>query len=220
METCKIALADDHVLMRRGLATLINTFDEYEVIFQGTNGQELIDSLNRKKLPHIALLDINMPKKDGYETAYWLKSNYPQIKVLALSMYDNEIAIIRMLQNGARGYVLKDVEPFELKAALDAIWHKGFHYSDLVTGHLMNNISKIDEKSTRKNISLTNRELEFIKHCCSEMPYKEVADKMNISPRTLENYRDSLYHKLHIKTRIGLAMYAMKSGIVNLSDNV
>lgn len=219
MKTYKIALADDHTLMRRGLATLINTFEEYEVIFQGTNGQELIDSLDKNSLPHIAMLDINMPKKDGYETAYWLKTNYPQVKILALSMYDNEIAIIRMLQNGARGYILKDAEPFELKEALDGILQKGFHYSDLITGHLLNNITRADEKHSGKGTFLTDRELEFLKLCCTEMAYKDIAEKMFLSPRTLENYRDSLFEKLHAKSRIGLVIYAMKSGIVNLSNH-
>lgn len=220
MEKHKIALADDHILMRKGLVSLIDTFEEYKVIFQGANGQELINSLSKTSLPHIVLLDINMPKKDGYETAYWLKTNYPEIKILALSMYDNEISIIRMLQNGARGYILKDAEPSELKAALDDIWHKGYYYSELVTGHLIKNINKTDEKNTNKNSSLTGREIEFLKYCCTEMGYKEIADKMFVSARTVENYRDSLFEKLNIKTRVGLAMYAMKSGFVNLSSNI
>lgn len=220
MEKHKIALADDHILMRKGLASLIDTFEEYKVIFQGANGQELINSLNKTSLPHIVLLDINMPKKDGYETAYWLKTNYPEIKILALSMYDNEISIIRMLQNGARGYILKDAEPSELKAALDDILNKGYYYSELVTGHLIKNINKTDEKNTNKNCSLTHREIEFLKYCCTEMGYKEIADKMFVSPRTVENYRDSIFEKLNLKTRVGLAMYAMKSGFVNLSSNI
>ncbi len=220
MEKHKIALADDHILMRKGLVSLIDTFEEYKVIFQGANGQELINGLNKTSLPHIVLLDINMPKKDGYETAYWLKTNYPEIKILALSMYDNEISIIRMLQNGARGYILKDAEPSELKAALDDILHKGYYYSELVTGHLIKNINKTDEKNTNKNSSLTDREIEFLKYCCTEMGYKEIADKMFVSPRTVENYRDSIFEKLNLKTRVGLAMYAMKSGFVNLSSNI
>ncbi len=220
MEKHKIALADDHILMRKGLVSLIDTFEEYKVIFQGANGQELINGLNKTSLPHIVLLDINMPKKDGYETAYWLKTNYPEIKILALSMYDNEISIIRMLQNGARGYILKDAEPSELKAALDDILHKGYYYSELVTGHLIKNINKTDEKNTNKSSSLTDREIEFLKYCCTEMGYKEIADKMFVSPRTVENYRDSIFEKLNLKTRVGLAMYAMKSGFVNLSSNI
>lgn len=219
METYKVALADDHVLIRNGLASLINTFDGYKVLFQAANGQELIDTLNPKNLPDVILLDINMPKKDGYETAKWLKAKYPEIKILALSMYDNETAIIRMLKNGAKGYILKDAEPFELKAALEAVLHKGYYYSDLVTGHLINSISKMDEdKKVRNALIINDRETEFLKLCCTELSYKEIADKMFLSPRTIDGYRDALFDKLNAKTRVGLVMYAIKNGIVNLSD--
>lgn len=217
METYKIALADDHVLMRNGLASLINTFDDYKVIFQGADGQELIDNINKTSLPDIVLLDINMPKKDGYETALWLKTNHPEIKILALSMYDNEAAIIRMLKNGAKGYILKDAEPGELKAALDAVLHKGYYYSELVTGHLINRVNKMDEANKTKNTALLNeREKEFLKYCCTEMGYKEIADKMHLSPRTIDGYRDTLFEKLNLKTRVGLVMYAIKNGLVNV----
>ena len=217
MEAYLVALADDHVLMRNGLASLINTFNEYKVILQASNGQELIDKLNSKRLPDIVLLDINMPKKDGYETAAWLKENHPNIKVLALSMYDNELAIIRMLKNSARGYILKDAEPSELRAALDSLVSKGFHYSELITGHLINSINNSeDNKKIKKPIQLNSREIEFLKFACTELTYKEIANKMYVSPRTIDGYRDILCEKLNLKTRVGLAMYAIKMGITNL----
>ena len=215
-----VALADDHVLLRNGLASLINTFDGYKVISQSANGQEFIDCLNPSALPHLVLMDINMPKKDGYDTTLWLKNNYPDIRVLALSMYDNETAIIRMLKNGAKGYILKDAEPLELKAALDAVINKGFYYSELVTGHLIKTIHKIEDGSHAKNtFSLNERELDFLKYACTELSYKEIADKMFVSPRTIDGYRDALFEKLDIKTRVGLVIYAIKNGIVNLNNN-
>ena len=218
MEKYKIALADDHVLMRNGLAALINSFDDYTVILQAANGEEMIDNINKKILPDIVLLDINMPEKNGYETALWLKNNYPGIKILALSMYDNEAAIIRMLKNGARGYILKDAEPLELRSALDSLIQKGFYHSDLVTGHLINSLSKTDDNNSKTALLLNDRETEFLKYCCTEMGYKEIADKMFVSPRTIDSYRDTLFDKLNIKTRVGLAMFAIRSGIVNLTD--
>jgi len=222
MKNCLVALADDHVLIRNGLAGLINSFDGYKVIFQAVNGQELIEKIDPKALPDIVLLDINMPKKDGYDTAWWLKNNYPDIKVLALSMYDNENAIIRMLKNGARGYVLKDAEPSDLKRALDDVCDKGFYYSELVTGHLMNTIHKMgDDHTSGKNIlHLNDREIEFLKYACTELTYKEIADKMFLSPRTIDGYRDALFEKLNIKTRVGLAIYAIKNGIVNINEMI
>lgn len=219
MRTHLVALADDHILLRNGLASLINTFENYQVLFQANNGQELMDVINPKSLPAIVLMDINMPKKNGYETTSWLKNNHPAVKVLALSMYDNETAIIRMLKCGAKGYILKDAEPSELKLALDSIIQKGFHYSELVTGHLINTVNKIDtDAKTKTTLNLNDREIEFIKHACTEMSYKEIADQMCVSPRTVDGYRDTLFEKLNLKTRVGLVLYAIKHGIVNVDD--
>jgi len=214
-----VALADDHALIRNGLAGLINTFDGYKVIFQAGNGQEFIDNLLPANLPDLVLMDINMPKKDGYETTRWLKQNYPEVKVLALSMYDNENAIIRMLKCGARGYILKDAEPADLKRALTDIMNKGFYYSDLVTGHLIHSMQKMDEDAeTRTTFNLSDRDIEFLNYICTELTYKEIADKMFLSPRTVDGYRDALFDKLNIKTRVGLAIYAIKNNIVTLGN--
>jgi DNA-binding NarL/FixJ family response regulator len=159
-----------------------------------------------------------MPHMDGYETATWLKKNYPDIKILSLSMYDDENSVIRMLKNGARGYILKDTEPAELKAAIEAIINKGFYYSEMVTGRLMHSISGMnDENSTSQQLmNLTEREIEFLKLACSEMTYKEIADQMHLSPRTVDGYRDALFQKLELKTRTGLVIYAIKNGIVHV----
>ena len=161
----KIVLVDDHALLRNGLAELVKTLG-HEVLFECGNGKECIDRLDPKLLPDIVLLDINMPEMDGYETAQWLKQHHPDVKVLALSMYDNETSIIRMLKSGARGYILKDSEPGELKAALRALKEKGFYYSDLVSGKLMHAINKMeDENGNLKNlVPLNERETDFLKY--------------------------------------------------------
>ncbi len=221
MESCKVALADDHALIRNGLAGIINTFAGYEVILQANNGKELIQKLNFKSLPDIVLLDVNMPQKDGFETALWLKIQYPEIRVLALSMYDTETAIIHMIRNGARGYILKDAEPSELKAALNSIKQKGFHYSELVTGHLINTVNKIDQNKKIKNpLTLSEREVEFLKYTTTELSYKQIAEKMCLSPRTIDGYRDNLFERLQIKSRVGLVMYAIKNSIISVEHKV
>jgi len=212
-----IVLVDDHVLLRNGLASLVKNLG-HEVLFEADNGKDFTDKLKSKALPDVVLLDINMPEMDGYETAHWLKQNHPDIRVLALSMYDNENSIIRMLKCGAKGYILKDSEPAELRAAIDALMSKGFYYSDLVSGKLIHAINKIDDEGSElKNlIQLNERETDFLKYACTEMTYKEIADKMFVSPRTIDGYRDGLFEKLHIKTRVGLVMYAIKNGLVNV----
>jgi two-component system, NarL family, invasion response regulator UvrY len=200
-----IVLTDDHSLLRNGLAELVKS-QGHTVLFEADNGKDFIAKLNTKSLPNLVLMDINMPEMDGFETTQWLKQNHPEVKVLALSMYDNETSIIRMLKCGAKGYILKDSEPAELKAAIDDILTKGFYYSDLVSGKLMHAINKMDD----------DRETDFLKYACTEMTYKEIADKMFVSPRTIDGYRDALFEKLKLKTRVGLVMYAIKNGIVNV----
>ncbi|HTR28583.1 MAG TPA: response regulator transcription factor [Puia sp.] len=117
----KVALADDNPLIRRGLTELINSFEEYEILFDAANGQELIERVGGGAVPDCIILDINMPRKDGYETALWLRANYPTVRVIALSMIEEEAAVSRMLQNGARAYLIKDTEPWKLKETLDTI---------------------------------------------------------------------------------------------------
>ena len=213
-----VVLVDDHVLLRNGLAGLIRSFGQYEVLFEAGGGKDLIRQLKNHRRPDVILLDINMPEMDGYETACWLKRHNPEIKVLALSMYDTDSAIVRMLKNGAKGYILKDIDPGELRLALESIIEKGYYYSDLVTGKLIHTVSHMDEPEHRVHhlMSLNERELEFMKLVCTEWTYKEIADRMYLSPRTIDGYRDALFEKLNVKTRVGLAMYAVRNGIVNL----
>ena len=212
-----IVLTDDHVLLRNGLAALVKSLG-HNVLFEADNGKDLISKLDKKNLPEVVLMDINMPEMDGYDTAQWLKENHPDIKVLALSMYDNENSIIRMLKSGAKGYILKDCEPSELKAAIDAVVSKGYYYSDLVSGKLIHAINKIEDTGSDVNTlaNLNDRETDFLKYACTELTYKEIADKMFVSPRTIDGYRDALFEKLHVKTRVGLVMYAIKNGIVSV----
>ena len=210
-----LALVDDHTLLRTGLANLLRELG-YEVSCEANNGSDFIEQLKTCPMPEVVLLDINMPVMDGYETALWLKKNHPEMRVLALSMYDDEYAIIKMLKNGARGYILKDADPSELKRAINAVLTKGFYHSDLVTGTLIHTINH-EEDSHRPNVSgLSAKEIDFLKLVCTEMTYKEIADKMCLSPRTVDGYRDDLFEKLGVKSRVGLVLFAIKNGIVKM----
>jgi two-component system, NarL family, invasion response regulator UvrY len=218
MRLHSVAVADDHNLIRSGLVELINTFPGYQVIFQAKDGNQVIGEINAGKRPDIVLLDINMPEKDGFETALWLKENHPAIKVIALSMHEKETAVIRMLRNGVKGYILKVADPRLLQEAFDAVIHKGYHYSDLLTGHLLHSIQK-DERKVHKVWELTEREMLFLKLACSELTYKQIAAKMFVSPRTVDGYRDALFQKLNVMTRVGLVLYAIRNGVVELEES-
>lgn len=214
-----VVLVDDHVLLRNGLASLIRSFGRFDVLFEASDGKDLIRQLKTSRLPDIILLDIGMPEMDGYETACYLRRYYPDIRVLALTMVDTDSSIVRMLKNGAKGYVLKDIDANGLERALDSIADKGSYYSDTVTEKLIDGVSQLDAPDRRhfRDILLLNdRELEFMKMVCTEWTYKEIADRMYLSPRTIDGYRDALFEKLNVRTRVGLAMYAVKNGIVHL----
>lgn len=217
-KSTKIVLVDDHVLLRNGLASLVGNLG-YEVLYECSNGRQFIDKLKKDNLPELVLMDINMPEMDGYETMLWLKRNFPLINVIALSMYDDENAIIRMIKNGAKGYILKDCDPPELKLAIDSVMLKGFHYSELVTGRLIHSIHQMDEEdnTTRQVLKLNEKEIEFLKLAGTEMTYKEIAEQMHCSPRTIDGYRDQLFEKLDIKSRVGLVMFAIKNGIIQIN---
>jgi len=220
MDTIRIAIVDDHKLFRDGLAELINGFSGYSVIMEADNGRDFIEQLDKQGVPDIILLDINMKEMDGFETAAWLGEHYPEVKILVLSMYENENAIIRMLRSGARGYVLKDIRKQELEQALSALVTKGYYYTEMVTGKLIHAIHTSNHErpgQTRKDlVSLNNREIEFLKLVCTESTYKDIADKMCLSVHTIDGYRDELFEKLNVKSRIGLVLYAIKNKIVFL----
>lgn len=213
-EHIKIALADDHNLFRKGMEELIEDFDNMEVLYSVPNGQELINKLSSGKLPDVCLLDINMPELNGFETARKIKEQWPDIKILAVSVYDSEFNIIGMLRAGAGGYILKDAQPDVLRKAIEGIYENGFYHSELVTGKILHRmISQPQEVTTTQ---LNEKQVQFLKLCCSEMTYREIADNMGISHRTIDGFRDQLFEKLNIKSRTGLVMYALKTGIATL----
>ncbi len=214
----KVALADDHKLFRKGLCELINGFSEYTVLWDVDNGEECIAHLDEGLLPDILLLDISMPKMDGYQTAEILRKRYADVKILVLSMYDSEIHVIRMLKIGVKGYILKDAEPYELKQGLDSLVKKGVYYSELVMGTLMKAIHEADENQPIKTTQhLNEREIEFLRLAATEMTYKEIADHMCLSVRTIDGYRDQLFEKLHVKSRVGLVLYAIRNRLISVA---
>lgn len=205
-----IAIVDDHSLFAQALENLINSFGEFNVLYNVKNGQEFIKKLESKaNVPDLAVIDINMPVLNGVETTQWLKENYPDVKVIALSMDDDEPTIIRMLRAGAKGYLLKDISPTILKDAFKDVIEKGFYYSNCITNTILSSVHRSKESA----YELKDREIEFIKLACTEKTYKEIASEMYLSPKTIDGYREALFEKLQIKSRVGLVIYAIKNKI-------
>jgi DNA-binding NarL/FixJ family response regulator len=211
MEPIKIALVDDHRLFRSGISLLINDFHEYKIIFEAANGDDMIHKITPKLKPDIILLDMNMPIMDGSSTARWLIDHHPEISIIVLSMIDDPEKVLAMIRMGVKGYLLKDAEPFEFEQALQKVSQGDVYYPEFVTRLLIHNFNQ-----HAADVSLNMRELEFLKLVGTELTYKEIADQMCISVRTVDGYRDQLFEKLQIKSRVGLALYAVKNKLIEL----
>ncbi len=201
----RLALVDDHQLLRNSLADLLQSHG-YLVMAQASNGQELINNLKTNIQLDVVLMDVNMPVMDGFETTKWLSDNHPKIKVIALSMYNSEPIIIKMVRAGAKGYLLKDASPNELCKAIKTVHENDFYFNESINSKLLITINN------NNSHELTEREKEFLSHCATDMTYKEIADIMYVSPRTIDGYRDQLFIKLDAKSRTGLVLYAIKNG--------
>lgn len=214
----KLALVDDHKLFRKGLISLIEVLGtNFQILFEADSGIDLQNKINKQNLPQIILMDVNMPGLDGFAAVQWLKTNYPEVKVLVISMIEKEETIVKMLKLGVKGYLCKDVEPDELHNALLAVANKGYYYTDFITGKLVHSLIHEDQASSNGTASLNDREREFLKLACTEMTYVEIADKMSLSPKTIDGYRNALFEKLNIKSRVGLVMYAIKNRLVEVN---
>lgn len=211
-----VALVDDHTMFRKGLAVLIDLFPKYRVLMDVANGREFIDQLNPDLLPDIVLLDIHMPVMDGYATAAWLRAHHPKIHVLALSTMDSDSTIIKMIHQGARGYILKDADPKELQVAFEEILAKGYYYNEILTRKVIQSIHQGGSDSASAFPKLTDREMEFLKHACSEKNYQQIAAEMFVSERTVDGYRESLFKKFSVTNRVGLVLYAIRNELVQL----
>lgn len=215
----KLALVDDHKLFRKGLISLIEMVNtNCTILFEADNGIDLQQKIDKRNQPDIILMDVNMPGMDGFACVQWLNNEFPEAKVLVVSMIESEETIVRMLKLGVRGYLCKDVEPKELGEAILAVSNKGFYYTDFITGKLVHSLQN-DQSNNGEGVRLdqmNSREKEFLQLACSEMTYYEIADKMFLSPKTIDGYRNSLFEKLNVKSRVGMVMYAIKNRMVKV----
>jgi DNA-binding NarL/FixJ family response regulator len=211
MKNMKIIIVDDHPLFANSLAMMISAMSDFEITHTFKNGLEFINFLkenNSESLPNIILLDINMPILNGIETMSWIKKNMPKLDVIALSVNDDEKVVLKMVKLGVKGYLLKDCEPETFIEALNIVYKKGFFYSDKISKYIFESILK-----PKKNL-FNDKELDFIKYSCSELTYKEIAEKMCVSFKTVDNYRESVFDRLNVKTRIGVVIYATKNKLI------
>ena len=210
-ESTQIILVDDHLLLRKGLIKLLNA-NGFTYIIEAANGEELLEILKNTR-PDIILLDLHMPKMNGFDSMKGIKEVNSHSKVLVLSMLDDHISIVQMIKSGVDGYLIKDSEPKELIYAMEVVLSGGKYYSELVNEQLNSGVLTHNHFIDRNTLS--KRELEFLTYASSDLTYKQIAEKMFVSVRTIDGYRDSIYQKFNIKTRIGLVIFALKNKIIN-----
>jgi len=208
-----IGIVDDQLLFLKSLSTLVNTFNGFATVMDASNGAELLKKLETGVLPEIILVDVNMPVMDGPATAEQLTQRYPLVKLVALSIKDDDHTIISMLKAGCCAYLLKDIHPDELEKALYEIDSKGYYNADLVNINYRRFI--VGNRQDKAN-KLSEKETIFLQYACSDLTYKEIAAKMKLSERTIDGYRDSVFEKLNVQSRVGMAMEAIRKKIVSI----
>lgn len=207
-----IGVVDDHQLFLKSLSLMLKSFKVYDVVVEALNGRELQDKLQQSKvIPSIMLIDVNMPEMNGMETAKWMTANYPETKLVALSMNDTDTIIIDMIKAGCCAYLLKETHPDELEKALNEIHTKGYYNADVSNINFRRLL-----QSEKEAIQLNEKEKQFLQHACSDLTYREIAALMFLSERTIDGYREALFGKLKVQSRVGLAMEAIRRGLVTL----
>lgn len=206
-----VVVVDDHTLLSQAIGAMVDTFDKFSVLYTCKNGKELTEKFSDapRNIPDVVLMDINMPIMNGIETTAWINEHHPKVQVVALSVEDTDTTILKMLKAGAVGYLLKDTEKKVLEHALTEVVESGFFHTKNVTNLLLQSISG----SGKRTVEFKENEITFMKLACTELTYKEIADQMCLSPKTIDGYRDVLFTKLNVKNRVGLVMYAIKNKI-------
>lgn len=214
-----VAVADDHALFRKGLVMLLDDIDFVGKIYEAADGQELLGLLETAEpLPDVILLDLRMPVMDGVEATEKIRELYPGIKIIILTMQDDENFIVFMIEKGISGYLLKNVEPDELEKALGVLRHKDYFFNEKLADLVFRALhSKGRKKPGIYYESLfTERELEVLRLICEELTNAEIASRLNLSKRTIDGHRMSLFEKSGVKNTAGLVLYAVRNGIVKV----
>jgi len=208
----KVGLVDDQQLFRAGINSLLKEFDNIQVVMEASNGKELFDQLKRQK-PHIILLDIEMPHMNGIETTILLKEKFPDIKVIILTMHNEEEFIFDLITKGAHGFLPKDRSVEEVVDAIYAVMEKGKYYNEEVMDIMVKGSKGLVKELHMRG--LTPREIEIIRMICMQKTNKEIGEKMGVSMRTIENHRTTILLKTNTKNMAGVVMYALKHKIIS-----
>lgn len=215
-ETIKVAIADDHQIFRKGVILSLKTYSHIHFIWEAENGEDLIEQI-QNDIPDVILLDLKMPKKDGIETTKYLNKHYPQVRVLILTMFEDERFVGHLMESGANGYLLKNTEPSEIKQAIEDVMKNGFYLNNFVNRVLIkkNYAKQRFNPNLNSEIVVSDREKEVLSLVCMEYTAQEIAQRMDISPRTVEAIKDRLMERFGVKNSVGLVFFAMKNNLID-----
>lgn len=216
MQVIKVAIADDHKIFRKGVILSLRPFTNIKFVLEAENGEDLLTGMPSAE-PDVVLMDLRMPQKDGIETTKILSQLYPQVHVIVLSMYEDERFVYHLMENGAHGYLLKNAEPQEIRRAIMEVHEKGYYLNNFVNRILLKR-SHAKQKvvpSITNEITLTDRERDVLKLICMEFTAQEIAQKMQVSPRTVEAIKDRLMERFGSKNTAGLVFFAVKNNLVD-----
>ena len=214
-KTIQIAIADDYKIFREGLKKCIANDTSLEVIAEADNGEDLIAGFE-KQLPDVVIMDLKMPIMDGMEATQIIRKKFPSVKVLVVTMYEDDKFIIHLMEIGANGYLLKNTEPDEIRKSIYAVHENGYYFNDLVNKALLKKlvIKNNIKPSFNQNVEFSEREHEVLKMICEEKTAAEIAKEIFLSPRSVEGIRQRLIEKVGVRNTAGLVMFAIKNGIV------
>ncbi|MBS1526959.1 MAG: response regulator transcription factor [Bacteroidetes bacterium] len=218
MKPINLAIADDHKIFRNGLKATLEDYPDLKLIIEASNGKELIGQM-ATQVPDVVLMDIKMPEMDGMQTTAYLREHFGQVKVLTLSMHNEDKYIVDMMKAGASGYLLKNAEPEEIIEAIATVYNKGFYFNEHLSVTLIKQLvgpGSYTENPGQQNIELNDREIEILRLVCQEYSNQEIADKIFLSVRTVEGYRARLFEKTGSKNLVGLVIFAIKKGIISV----
>lgn len=216
-KTIKIALVDDHQLFRKGMAQLVGGFPNTKIVIEAENGQDLLNQLATKKTD-IVFMDLYMPEMNGIQATIQIQQNYPEVKIIALSMHNEKKFILEMIKNGANGFLSKNSEPQELQEAISSVMTTGYYFNNYVTEALYmgwQNKRKVDIDLKHRD-SLTNREREVMVLISTQFTTSEIAKELFLSPRTIENHRHRILEKIGVRNIAGMVIYAIENGYVEV----
>lgn len=213
-KSVNIILVDDHPLFRDGIKFILSQISGYNIIGEASNGEEFLELLSLK-LPDLVLMDIAMPKMDGIEATKKALEYYPELKIVALSSYGDEIYYRRMVEEGVQGFLTKNSNKEELEFAINTIMDDKNYFSQDLLKKVVLNISKGNKQKEEDKLKLTRRETEILSYICQGFSNKEIADKLFISPKTVDNHRTNLLFKTSSKNTASLVMYAFKKNLIN-----